>query len=54
MAELPGQLTHWWEELSTDDERERYRARYEAARETIRRLNERRLEEQLQQQRGRG
>ena len=54
MAELPGQLTHWWEELSTNDERERYRTRYEAARETIRRLNERRLEEQSRQQRGRG
>jgi hypothetical protein len=49
MAVLPGQLQHWWGEL-TPTQQTPLRARYRAAQATIQEMNRRRLEEQFRQQ----
>jgi len=53
MAVLPGQLQHWWNELTSTQQRP-LRARYRTAQATIQQMNRRRLEEQFRQQTGGG
>ena len=53
MAVLPGQLQHWWNEL-TSAQQAPLRARYRRAQATIQQMNRRRLEEQFRQQTGGG
>jgi len=53
MAVLPGQLQHWWTQLTTTQQ-VHLRARYRRAQATIREMNQRRLEEQFRQQTGGG
>jgi outer membrane protein OmpA-like peptidoglycan-associated protein len=53
MAVLPGQLQHWWNQLTTTQQAP-LRARHRRALATIQEMNRRRLEEQFRQQTGRG
>jgi hypothetical protein len=53
MGRIRGQLDHWWNEMTADQQRP-YQPRYEKALETITRMQQRLQDEQFRQQQGGG